>query len=139
VIAVTPGATYNIVVGAAGAAGTTGNGGNGGDSQVLDPKGNIIIFAGGGQGGGAGTSTSCGAMGAGGQTDPNAAISHGPFPFLYNYFCGSPLPNFPYNWAVAQGLGANGVGFGGYNVSREPPAPFDLDADGFPGYVLLVW
>jgi hypothetical protein len=69
VVAVTPGATYNVIVGSGGNNGTAGfNGGTflgnatpgtpgmaGGDSQILDNTGNLLIDAKGGQPGNAGT------------------------------------------------------------------------------------
>ena len=62
VVSVTPGATYTINEGAGGAPGALNEpGGNGGDTSFVDPSGNVLVAAGGGQGG------RISAPGAGGQ------------------------------------------------------------------------
>ena len=80
ILAVTPGATYNIIVGAAGAAGTdcifnglsctngSSNtpGTDGGISEITDNSSGILASAAGGFGGGAGNLTGCDIGGAGG-------------------------------------------------------------------------
>jgi hypothetical protein len=74
VVGVTPGATYNVNVGAGGTGGINGNSGsNAGDSQFTDASSNILTFAGGGQGG-AGQAPEI--EGPGGKADPTAMISH---------------------------------------------------------------
>jgi hypothetical protein len=124
VIAVIPGATYNIVVGAGGTAG----GGDGGDSQIKDAGNNVLIFAGGGQGGAAG-----GVVGAGGVADPSASISHpghdgdgsGSYGGPYNSTTEPPdVPGF------ALGSGGYGGCYWGAPGDTEP---------GGAGYVQLTW
>jgi hypothetical protein len=122
VIAVTPGATYSVVVGAGGAGATTGNGGNAGGSQVLDPNSIILVFAGGGQGGLAASSAGDGASGAGGQVDANAPISHS------QNAAGFIIP--PSN-VGAGGIGGAGVGGNTCTLVNG--------SNGYPGYVLLIW
>jgi hypothetical protein len=120
VIAVTPGATYDIIVGDGGGGGNVLDGTPskpGQDSQFKLHGGTIRIFAGGGgAGGGAGD-----APGAGGNPDPSAAISHTGFggnlssnAAFGSSFCPGPL---------GDQTGHGGGAFGG----------------GAPGFVLLTW
>ena len=127
VITVTPGMTYQVIVGAGGTRGF-----NGGPSAILpsglmfdpnNPATNTLIFAGGGSiGASQGLKIPVG--GAGGQQDSAAMISH------------------PGNNGV-QGMGAEG-----YLGNSNPPVGFDgaggtagsaSGGAGNPGYVLLVW
>jgi hypothetical protein len=158
VVSVTPGATYNIVVGAAGTGGSVGtNGTNGGDSRFTEASSNVLTFAGGGQGGPMVTTSGLG--GAGGAADPNAMISHvglvanasgtqidngGPtnagWPYGFNLapndvnFLGSPngvstsVPN-------GFGLGVTPIGVGGMGRCSN----LNIQSNGWPGYVRLRW
>ncbi len=116
VIPVVPGALYNIVVGAGGA----GTGDNGGDSQIVDTNLNVLTFAGGGLGG------SATAGGAGGQADPNAAISHSGVSGVIGTAPPGTL-TYAYNLAPNMNYG-NG---GGTLCGAGQP--------GSQGYVLLTW
>jgi Glycine-rich domain len=92
VVTVTAGDTYTITVGAGGVPGKPNEpGSNGGDTQFLDPNGNVIVAAGGGQGGGSPTPG-----GAGGQP------------------IGSPMVGRPGAPAIASGAGQ------GYILSVMP-------------------
>jgi hypothetical protein len=116
VIAVVPGATYKIVVGAGGAVG-----GNGGDSQIVDQSSNVLTFAGGGYGGTAAVNA------AGGKADPKAAISHSGYATNGTGNGGGPpaenlAPDYDLEYYFGQG-----------GSCVPPPTP------GSPGYVLLGW
>jgi hypothetical protein len=150
VISVTPGATYNIVVGAPGTAGIDyeglppiqSPGGNGGNSAFIDSSNTTLVFAGGGGGGAAAcvcNGTSPG--GTGGQTDPSAALSHAGFP-------GNPGGNY----VVITGHqppwpgGAGGATFnaaifggGGGGAGGGEPSGISHAQAGQSGYVLLTW
>lgn len=118
VVAVTPGATYSIVVGSGGSS-SSNTAGVGGDSSMSLVGGGTLIFAG---GGGAGRVD---ADGAGGRVDSSAAISLQGFNGNYgrNH---APGASFCPNGTET----GSGGGIGGSNATLQ---------DGSPGYVLLVW
>ena len=71
VLRVTPGQTYNVIVGAGGLGDSgSGSGANGGSTQITDSLGTLLISAGGGTGGSKTPDTG----GAGGVPDPAAGI-----------------------------------------------------------------
>ncbi len=133
VVEVTPGLTYNIVVGAGG-----GSGGDGGESHitvdipVCDNSGNCtvvqqkLLFAGGGHGG-----VPLGAGGAGGNSDSNAAISH-------TGSAGQDGAETPGAGGVAYGSSfcPNGKNTGSGGAGSHLGA---AGVNGQPGYVLLTW
>ena len=140
-LTVTPGVTYNVIVGAggSGAANNTVNGTNGGESQFA------TTFASGGQGGGSGASVG----GAGGQINPNAMISHpggagdtgsegvpwaSPLGLAVTFVnaAGGPPPN----GGPSVQYGGDFIAFGGQPGS---PGGTPQSYSGLPGYVLLTW
>ena len=116
VVTVKPHKAYTVVVGAGGLSQI-----NGSDSQFVDSKDNILLFAGGGQAGG---ST---AVGEGGAEDTNAMIHHP----------GNPGPGLFVRSAAVIGNSNPAPGFDGTGgVGGNPGSVAD---DGNPGYVLLIW
>jgi hypothetical protein len=136
-ITVVPGRTYSVIVGAGGAAG----GGNGGTTRIDAPAAAppsppviwILVYAGGGQGGRAT------AGGAGGEGDPQAAISHPGFPGQYYPDEASGPGGVAYAWNLTPNAGYSGnIGFGGFSWAGNPVTAPRGDPGG-PGYVLITW
>jgi len=125
VINVVPGETYRVVVGAGGVL----SGGNGGASEVLGPRSNVLLFAGGGQGG------SATAGGAGGEVDPEAEISHPGFQVQSPPFC---ISESGAGIAYAVNLAPNGQEGPGSIGSGGQSWPTGA-TPGSPGYVLITW
>ena len=130
VLPVVPGATYTVVVGLGGSAAATGSGGAGTNSQILDRDSNVLLYAGGGQGGGPASAGGHGANGAGGVADPNASISHSAtslYPYASGHIAG-PEP--------ADGSGALATGgYGGISCAGPGYSAYS----GGSGYVSLEW
>jgi hypothetical protein len=132
-VAVTPGATYNITVGAGGAGASGANGGAGGTSSFADSSNNTLAYANGGGGGGGGNTV--GSAGAGGSITGNT----GPFAtpgVAGGLFSGSTpgvgaagitlVPNGP-------PVGAGGSGSTGMSSGAQP------GANGTVGWVLVTF
>ena len=129
VITVVPGAMYSVVVGAGGVP----SGGNGGTTEILDPSSEVLALAGGGQGGQSNTG------GAGGQSDPNAMISHpgfaGESPSAY---FSMPAHGYASNLAPNGGIGgvSSEIADGG---SAGCSGSIPVSQPGKPGYILINW
>jgi hypothetical protein len=138
VIPVTPGMTYNIIVGSGGTGGAGGSAGaDGGDTEILAPDGTLLIAANGARGGNQDIYPS-GAPG--GSANTLAMIFRaGKAGWPLNQFGqpggagGSAVAPTPL--AVDTGAGGKG-GDGGAACNGCPGAP---GAPGAPGYVLIVW
>lgn len=148
VIPVTPGETYNIIVGNGGAGGSGGTasavgapGIDGANSEVSSAGGIVLISAGGGAGG----NSAAYATGApGGSANPLAMISRvgkaGGMRDIFSFSTGvggseavpPPLPG------VSTGKGGNG-GRGGFATLTFPMSNGESGATGASGYVLIVW
>ncbi len=127
VVNVTPGATYTINVGAGGAPGGRGEAGaDGGDTTFVDSSGNVLVGAGGGQGGQA-----LGAPGAGGQPIGSPMIGRpGQTAVAYNDTQGWLVPTL-----TPANLGGSGGGTGGAGATRQPP----FGSAGVAGYAFIAW
>jgi len=153
VIAVTPGTTYNIAVGAGGSggAGVTGaahggTGANGGPSQVTDSSSNVLARAGGGVGGGRIGGASGGA-GGGGGAGANAIGRNGSdggigttAPDFYSGGVGGGAPSGSISmYATPSGSSSIYAGIGGSGGGALPFNPPPSGANGTDGYVLITW
>jgi hypothetical protein len=145
IVNVTPGATYNVVVGSSGQAGQFGvypstnatNGGAGGDSQIADSFSSVLALAGGGQGGTAGTNPTgdplAGTCGPGTNGQPGAGGTGGT------------------GAGVISRSGTLGAAVGTSGATALPPSgSISLPAStgvggvgrpgsGGPGYILITW
>lgn len=136
-VSVTPGATYNINVGAGGAGVAGGNGGVGGNSSITDGSGNILAYANGGGGGGGGSINSIGQAGPGGSITGNTG------PFATPGLAGqSSQVSTPGVGAAGFTLVPNGqgVGAGGSGAFGQTPPNAQLPgASGGVGWVLVTY
>jgi hypothetical protein len=141
IIAVTPGTTYNIAVGAggsggAGATGTVfgGTGANGGPSQVTDSSSNVLASAGGG--GGGGVSYASGGAGGGGGAGANAIGRNGSVGGIGGFGLSSgAVGGGAQSGSISTNAGIGGSG--GNSVPSNTPVP--SGANGTDGYVLITW
>ncbi|MBV8632095.1 MAG: collagen-like protein [Silvibacterium sp.] len=131
VIAVTPGASYNVIVGAGGAPGAggsnyngTGAGGAGGAAQITDSSSNILASASGGSGGWAGSSGGAGGSGSNVIGRPGNA---GQVP------AGGAAPNTGSVSPLGGSGGSGGSGGDGAGSAGDAGSP------GNHGYVLISW
>jgi hypothetical protein len=152
VLAVSPGATYNVIVGAGGAAilGQSSNGvpGNpGGDSEITDSSSTVLAFAGGGSGGLGGSFDSQGAVvpgagGAGGTVrfGPNTVARYGTngTAGIVSQSGGQATPGQGGNAPSGSISNVGGGGTGGALPCTGQCAPV-YPTNGSNGYALLTW
>ena len=146
VVAVTPGSTYEVVVGEGGLPDPRG-GSDGRATQLREiTTGTVIFSARPGQGGRGGQSDGTpGAGGAGGRADPAAALGRDGSDGVAGDIC-RPSPLSP---STCLGPGRGGAGAGAVRGSVDPPARTGTGGaggeagrpglPGGPGYVILVW
>jgi len=134
-VSVTPGATYNINVGAGGAGVAGGNGGAGGNSSLTNSNGNILAYANGG-GGGTPFTGSSGGAGGGGSIPANM----GPFAMAGNAG-GAQIGNVANGGAGGAGIiSGQQVGAGGSGATGQVPPNAQLPgANGTAGWVLVTF
>ena len=140
IIAVSPVATYNIVVGAGGGEGAGGfycctdvSGTNGGPSQVIDSSSNVLASAGGG--GGGGLCDVCVGAGGGGGTGANAIGRNGSIGGP-----GSPGYAGGVGGGAPSGSISTNSGIGGWGGTKGGSGqPGQNGANGTNGYVLITW
>jgi hypothetical protein len=133
-ISVTPGATYNINVGAGGVGSSGGNGGAGGISSITDSGNNTLAYANGGSGGFSGNTGGDG--GGGGTNAGNTAVIATPGN------TGGNATNAPGVGAAGITLVPNGqpIGFGGNGASGvSGTGPQPAGANGGAGWVLVTF
>jgi len=137
VVPVVPGRTYAVTVGSGGTFTARSAGGSGGASTMV--AGNSILFAaGGGQGGGIGTST----PGTGGAAGSGSIVvgsgltrrGSGAQPALCE-LGGAGGPGYP---TVAVNVAPSGVGGGGIGTEWMNSTKYP-GGNGQPGYILLSW
>ncbi len=133
-VPVTPGATYNIVVGAYGTDIEGANGSDGGSSQITSSDGSaILVYASGGSGGAAATTAADGTFGQGGSNTGNPAVFASPgMPGQVGNGDGSGPPG-----GSGLALVPNGQTFGGGGAGGGP-GPFPGNRGG-AGVVLITF
>jgi hypothetical protein len=148
VVAVTPGSTLTVVIGAAGAtgsnaSGTPTNGGNGGATQLLNGA-TVLISANGGSGGTASGNNTQGTGGSGGAAGTlSPGVNHsginGQTPSAATFNQGNGGPGYiPPGYALLF-TSAGLIGNGGIGGLVNGPTVNNAAAAGTPGYMLISW
>jgi len=153
VLAVSPGATYDVIVGVGGAGGAGLQadiglpGSPGGDSEITDSSSNVLALAGGGSGGLGGNFGGSGAGGAGGTVSPGPnAVARNGTNGTAGVACGGgcqgpTIPgqggNAPSGSISTVGIGAGGTG-GAFPCTNNVCGPV-YATNGSNGYALVTW
>lgn len=149
VIEVSPGVTYEVILGAAGSAGRNqgASGGAGGESRFQPAGGDVALFSTrGGQGGKPGSDTGGpGVGGSGGPADGGRGIARAGA----DGAAGAPCRPAPLNPSTCIAPGSGGSGGAGARGTVDPPGSAGRGGSGgdggrpgqagAPGYVILQW
>jgi len=147
IVVVTPGTTYDVVLGVGGSSGIGGPGGDGSVSQFRQSApGTVLLMARGGRGGRPGPDDGTpGAGSPGGQGDPSYGIARDGV----NGALGSPCKPAALTPGTCLGPGRGGTGGSPGRGTVDPPDSAGSGgaggdggrsgAEGAPGYVILFW
>ncbi|WP_157653234.1 hypothetical protein [Burkholderia ubonensis] len=150
VLAVTPGATLTVTIGAPGTQGTTGNGNAGGTTTITGTGISVSVFSGlpspgasagvpiGGQGNGAPVSTTSGANVLAALNVPGTPGQAAFYGSGSGYFSGNGASSV-FGGPLPGGSGYPGAGAGAYGAGGSGGANNNFGGNGSPSVVIFEW